>query len=249
MDCKSARVLLSFDRPWASELDADEAQALRLHLAACPACTEQVQQDHLSEERLASAVRAVPLPEGLHGRLLGRLAREQSVLMRRRMLRIAAAAAAVLLAVGVGWYVRLSLRPGVDAEEIVRIVDLQPSHSPEKVQEWFQERYGLPAPIQFNNSPINYGLMMWHGRGEFLGVKGVPQLLFIHHGENAAFAFIYVLSDSSFDVNDATLPTRAAGSFYRAEVFRDPANPRVAYVILYTGDSLAPFLLRPRPDA
>lgn len=247
MDCKSARMLLSFDRPWASELDADEAQALRLHLAACPACTAQVQQERQIDDRLARAVRDVSLSEGLHGRLLGRLAREQSVVMRRRLLRVGAVAAAILLAVAVGWYVRLSLRPGVDAEEIVRYFELEASPSPEKVQEWFRDRYGVPAPLQLNNSPINYSLMVWHGRGEFMDVKGVPQLLFIHQGQSPTFAFIYVLSDRSFNVNDATLPTRAAGSSCRAEVFRDPENPHVAYVILYTSDSLASFLLRPRP--
>ncbi len=147
-----------------------------------------------------------------------------------------------------GWYIHLSLRPEVDAEEIVRRFELQDSRSPEKGQDWFRDLYGVAAPMQLNNSPINYSLMVWHGRGEFLDVKGVPQLLLIHQGQNApVWAFIYVLSDGSFNLNEANL--QAAGSRVSAAVFRDPEKPHIAYVILYTGDSLAPFLLRPRPDA
>jgi hypothetical protein len=248
MDCNTAHVLLSLERPWVSELDAGEAAALRTHLAGCAACAAWVREERRIDEQLAQAVRDVPVPEELRGRLLSGLARERTLRLRRRVLRVAAIAAALLLAAAAGWYVRWSLRPGVDADEIVRNFETQPSDSPEKVQEWFPSRYGVPAPMQLNNSPLNYGLMVWHGRGEFMGVKGVPQLVFMHPGPGPARAVVYVLSDKDFNLDGAAVPTRAAGSFYRAEVYFDPANPHIAYVILYTGDSLAPFLLKPLPN-
>jgi hypothetical protein len=245
MDCNAAHVLLSLERPWASELDAAEAAALRTHVAGCADCASWVQQERQVDERLAQAICEVSVPAELRGRLLSGLARARTLQLRRRVLRVAAVAAALLIAAAVGWYVRWSLRPGVDADEIVHNFDARAANAPEKVQEWFRERYGVPAPMQLNNSPLNYRLMVWHGRGEFMQVKGVPQLVFFHQGSNPALAFIYVLSDADFNVQDTALQTAAAGSFYRVEVFREPADPHIVYVILYTGDSLAPFLLKP----
>jgi len=241
-------MLLAFARPWSPELDADEAGALRDHLAGCPACAAQAERAQRADDQLGRAVRAVPMPEGLHGRLLDHLAAERAVRRRRRVLRVAAVAAALLLALTVGWYVRLSMRPVVDADEIAREFDRRAYNAPEKVQEWFLEQCGVAmvAPTQVNDAPLNYDLLVWYEMVEFQRVP-VPQLVFFHQG-TGALARLYVLSDRSFNL-DETLRTQAAGSNHRVEVFRQPDNPHVVYVIVYTGESLTPFIIRQQRGA
>jgi hypothetical protein len=76
---------------------AGEAETLEMkaHRAQCPACTE-LRRDHERLERELAEALAVPVPEGLEGRL------EHSFLRRRR--RFLAAAAVSALAVGAGTY-------------------------------------------------------------------------------------------------------------------------------------------------
>ena len=76
----------------------------------------------------------------------------------------------------------------------------------------------------------------------------MPELVFFQPGPRAALARVYVLSARSFNL-DPPLPTRAAGSSHRVEVFLHPENPRVAYVVLYTGESLNPFFKDQRHGA
>jgi hypothetical protein len=248
MDCASAQALLAFDRPWASELDAAEADALRAHLAACPTCGAHAERERLTDERLTQAMRDVPVPEGLQNRLKAGLAAERRLTFRRRCWQVSAAAAAIVLALGIGWYVRWSLRPGVDADEIVRWFDDRPYNSPERVQEWFRDRYGvtMTAPGQFNNAALNYNLLAWYDLAQFQG-REVPTLFFVAPGP--ASAQIFVLSDDAFNLADTGLAVRAAGSFHGVEVVRPAGNPHVIYVILYTGGSLTPFFNAMPPPA
>jgi hypothetical protein len=243
MDCTSAQAVLAFDRPWASELDAAEADALRAHLAACPTCAAHAERERLTEERLAQAMRDVPVPKGLPGRLLDRLAADRRLVFRRRFWQATAAAAAVLVALGIGWYIRLSLRPTVDANEIVREFDDRP-YSQEGVQEWFRKRHGVTmvAPGQFNNSALNYDYLRWYDLAQFQG-RQVPALCFAAPGDTSACAMIFVLSDDAFNFADTTVPPAPApGSFHRVDIVRPADNPHFLFVILYTSASLRPFL-------
>jgi len=236
-------MLLTLARPWAPELDAIEAQALRDHLAGCPACAAEAAREERVERQLGQAVRDVPIPEGLHGRLLHRLADDRAARLRRRMVRVAAVAAALLVAVAVGWYVRWSMRPSVDANEIALLFERRAYNAPVKVEEWFLNQRGvvMVAPTQVNDSPLNYALLDSYEMAEFQGVL-VPQLVFFQPGPGAALARIYVLSDRSFNP-DETLPASAVGSSHRVEVFGHPDNPHLVYVIVYTGESLQPFFI------
>src|SRR5689334_15791744 len=102
MDCRTARLLLDFERPRVPELPPDDASALDAHLAGCPECEALAQADRAADDRLGRAMRDVAVPEGLHQRILDRLVAERGDQRRRWLgwtVRVAAAAAVVVLAV------------------------------------------------------------------------------------------------------------------------------------------------------
>src|SRR5437763_1050902 len=107
MDCKTARLLLEFSRPFASELPASELSALEQHLAACAECSQNAGSERTWDEHVATAMGDVPVPAGLRQRLHARLDSEMGRRRRqkvRRNITVVAAAAAVLLAVAFGWH-------------------------------------------------------------------------------------------------------------------------------------------------
>jgi hypothetical protein len=248
MNCDTARLLGELSGPAVTELDPAEAAALREHLAGCPDCTEWGQRARRLDEHLGRAMRDVPLPAGLQDRLHNRLRAARSAQRRRVVVRAAAVAAAVLLALGLGWYWRLSLRPLVNADQVAVELGEMAGNRPDRVEDWFRARgVSMIAPAQFNEAPLNYALLESYGMAEFQGVQ-VPQLVFFYPGPAPALARIYVLTDRDFNL-DQLVATRAAGSTHRVEVFRLPDNPHVAFVVVYTGDSLTPFFSKARPAA
>jgi hypothetical protein len=248
MDCKTAHMLLDFARPWAAELDAADAGALRDHLATCPACATQAEAEHRIDEHLGSAIRDVAVPAGLRGRLLARLARERSASWRRRALRVSAVAAMVALVVTLYWSWQYTRRPVLDPDRIVAELDRQTANSPDKVEEWFRQQ-GVtmiaPTNIGEGGAQLNYTLLSSYGFGELLGVR-VPYLVFFHPGSGVAR--IYVVSDPPFKVEEQNLRP-AVGSSHRVEVKRHPEQPHVYYVVIYTSESLKPFLTAPQRAA
>ncbi len=104
MDCKTARMLVDFARPHASELDPSETQSLDEHLGSCADCGRLAQRERRLDAHLALAMRAVPIPIDLKERLQTRLLNERNQVYRRQIVRWAtAAAAAVLIGLGI-WH-------------------------------------------------------------------------------------------------------------------------------------------------
>ena len=83
MDCKTARLLSDFARP--QDLGRADAAAFEGHIADCPECAAVVGAERRLDQRLGEAMRHVPVPEGLRGRLLDRLAAERRGWYRRRL--------------------------------------------------------------------------------------------------------------------------------------------------------------------
>lgn len=237
MDCKTARLLLVFARPAASELDEPELDALHAHLADCPECGPAAQAERRADDRMGRAVRAVPLPDGLRQRLHTRLAQERRTGRRRRLAWQAAAgavAAALLLAawLGRGVVQPRRLNPEQAAADLVAR-SLNPT--PETVEHWFRgQGVEITVPADFD-----YAALRYYDLADLQG-RQVPLLLFLHEDKRAA---VYILSDRQFDLTalDRSLPL--AGSGYNVEL-RPVADPRLRYLVVYTGGSLVPFLER-----
>ena len=238
MDCRTARFLLDFSRPLTKELEETEAEALQDHLADYSECGALAQAERTADHHLGQAMRGVPVPEGLHERLLQRLDAERRPRDRRRWLRrLAGLAAAACLVLGVWGLVGWRNRPArVDIDELAStmIVPGVSNPLPDGVERFFQSRgvYTV-APTDLNYAQLRYyGLVQVQG-------KRVPLLLFMHEQDQAR---VYILSDKQFNLADALSKKQNAGSGYRYEVRPSPKDDHLAYLIIYTGDSLAPFL-------
>src|SRR5207302_588577 len=126
MDCKTARLLLDFDRPGAPELERADADALEGHLAGCPQCDALVQAERPFDAALGHAMRQVEVPDGLRTQLLARLEAERGAWYRRwygHGFRALAAAAAVLLLLWRWWYWHADQARPVQPEGVVQAIN------------------------------------------------------------------------------------------------------------------------------
>lgn len=238
MDCKTARLLLEFARPGSAELQGSEAEALENHLGSCADCDALARTERELDNHVGRAVRDVPVPDRLRGRVLERVRTERRK-RRRGVLawgaRAAVAAAVLVLAAwGIFSWHRGRL-PDVDVS-VAHLHDFViQSADREKVEEWFREDYNvtISAPASFN-----YGLLKSFNLVPYQG-KQVPALLFVHENHRAR---VYILSDKEFNLSSLDMVERSDSGGLTVEVWRPSANPQVAYLIVYTGNSLHHFL-------
>jgi hypothetical protein len=241
MDCRTARLLLDFHRPRAGELPPEEAGELERHLAGCADCDAAGRTARRLDDHLGAAIRAVPLPDGLHQRLLARLKEERGTRLHRRLAwgaRGLAVAAALLL----GTLLWLRFRapeppPKLDLERLTE-AELFQNHSvsPERVQFWFQENHHVtmvPPPAFAYDYLVDYEMTDLQG-------KRVPKLVFRRDQENASTrASVYVVAREQFDLPalDAANAAEFEKSGQRLDIWGPRAErPDTAYVIVFDGD-------------
>jgi hypothetical protein len=230
MDCKTAHLLAEVRGNRDTELPAEDASHLDLHLRNCADC----QRLRLIEEKVDApvvrAMRAVPVPPGLKTRILDRMATQRGAVYRKRLFYVASAAAAVLVAVGILTW-RSPQPEKLDLNVLIRFEDPK-----EKAERWLLEQgiaYNPPVPL-------NPRLLAFHYMKTIQG-KQVPTLVYSAGG---LFAEVFVIRAGDFDL--AALRDGSGGSSpegYHVEIHRDSTQPgKLVYVILFKGDSLEPFL-------
>jgi hypothetical protein len=243
MDCRTARLLLDYARPRTAELEAAEVDALQCHLVDCGECAALAQAERMADHRLGQAMRAVVVPEGLRTRLLTRVETEYRTAKRRTWLRragVAALAASLLMGLWLG--IEWKNQPvSVDTDRLAYQVFEDTSNPlPDTVQAWFKSKgTDTIAPPDFN-----YGLLKYYGVADLQG-KRVPLLLFVQGKEQAR---VYILSDKQFDFKDALANPPGPGSGCKVELRPSLKDPHLAYLVVYTGESLVPFLAAGEPS-
>jgi hypothetical protein len=238
MDCKTARLLLCFARP--GELEPGDAHSLQHHLAECPECGPLAQAERDADARLGQAIRDVPVPVGLRKRLDDRLRSDRRRWYRRRVVSTLAAAAAVLVAIGLGLSVMAGQREAIDVESLCTDAAGLRMAQPEFVERWFADRgVAVHVPREFN-----YVLLTSCGLDQVQNTRHVPRLLFeCPQGE----LWVYVLSGRQFNLK-ASPDQRFESGGYTVQVWRpNPEDPDVAYLLVYTGGRLEPFLKLEQP--
>jgi hypothetical protein len=202
MDCRTARLLLEFTGSRRSEIEPSELESLEDHLADCAQCQSYAESERALDEHIA---RALAYAGGL-------------------------SIAASLVVVALLWWNRPSHREGVDLEVAWHGYFEQNGSPPERVQEWFQEKYRRQTvpPVGFNYSSLKfYDLVDFEG-------KRVPLLYFVRDGANAR---VYILSAKDFNFDKVI---EAPG--YNINLIHHPTDNRFAYVAIYSSERLDWFL-------
>jgi hypothetical protein len=230
MDCKTARLLLDFARPLSAELEESDGEALAGHLADCSSCGALQRTERRLDDKLGQAMRAVPIPVGLRDRLLHNLAGQRDAWYRRRLLLwgLPAAAAVLLVWLGVTW---LNRRDAVDIAALSEVLNREQPASAEEVGAFFQKPH-LRGPSGFNYQ------LLTHGSWANIQGRAVPLLEFRSGPETA---WVYIIDGRHFDVGALDLPNLPSGRRYSVQVIQPRGDRQQAYVVVFTGGSLAPF--------
>jgi hypothetical protein len=233
MDCRDAQFYLRLRRPGSDELDPDATAALDRHLAACPACAAAGRALAGFDAAVGRAMRAVPVPEGLHDRLFADASSRRGAVLRRKSYRYLAAAASVLVTCGLALGVYSAARPHADTRLIVdRGDELVQPQGAEKQIAAFLKAQRLPAlPENFDPS-----LFVLAGTESVQG-RDVPVLLF-RERTGQGWAKVYAFRDTAFKLG--ALRDEQA-SHCSAKPYPN-ATAGMTYVVVFTGLDLAPFL-------
>lgn len=239
MKCSLARMLLAFPK---ADLAADDRAQLLDHVDACPACAAAQTLDAALHNAFAKAMQAVPVPVDLHDKLLRASFAIRGARHRRLAYQWSAMAAGLLLAVGiaVGGYWRA--RPEVNADAVAMQVERDWEFREAPVHE-FLLKENLPAELPEN---FDYRYYSFHGKGDLAG-RDTPVVVFQgQFGNETHTARVYIFESFRFKLGDIL---EAQSSFVRVSVKQHPTRPDISYVIVYTSETLEPFLKRVGPNA
>lgn len=238
MDCNTARMLATFFGRRGSELAPEDASALDAHLAACPKCAAAVQAERVFDDRMTTAMLAVPVPLNLKSKLLDGVVAQKAGWYRQKAYAVVGLAASVLLAVGgvIAWQIHSA--PELSWSDIVRDHDQQEQDRAGNVR-----RFLAGKGIQFHpEQPLDLNQVESSGMGELKG-KEVPVLYFVNGAKNAR-ATVYVVRESDFKWKDLSPDPSTMPSVYGFQValIRDQKQSDVAYIVVFTGAGLEMFL-------
>jgi hypothetical protein len=224
MNCELARLRIALG---AEGRVGEGADALAAHIQACPHCGGAA----AFESALGTAMNAVPVPAGLHERLLKSASVRRSAEFRRAVGRSFAIAATVVAALGVGAGAFWRTRPNLDTNGLAIRGEIERETPKETVHNWLVRKH-LPADLPLD---FEYRWHSFHGTGE-LGEAEVPVVVF---QRGAEFARVYIVKDS--DAKLASLK-EAQSSLCKVTILRIPGRPDLAYVVVHSTDTLDPFL-------
>lgn len=236
MDCTNARLLLHFVRT--GELDPAERQLLDNHVAHCTECTALAHAESRLDDALETAMGQVPVPAGLKGRILARMATQRQPRRWRWT-----AAAALVVAAGLGWYAVLGPHE-LDVTQLSEEIDFRTRSAPDAVEAKFSsEGIVMRAPREFN-----YELLDTFDTTEIQN-RRVPKLTFLARGQSrAALAHVYVLSIQQFkppaQYEERWVCEIVPASSHNIKILRDQSNPDFFYVVVYTSGTLDPFIVQ-----
>ncbi|HEX4609868.1 MAG TPA: DUF3379 family protein [Urbifossiella sp.] len=232
MDCRDAQFYLRLRHPGRDEFEPEVAAALDRHLVSCPECAAAGRVLGGFDAAVASAMRAVPVPNGLRDRLFADASARRGAVLRRKSYRLAAVAASVLIVAGlaVGFYT--ATRPQPDLEGLAMAGDetADPRLAVEKVDR-FRRAERLPVLPE----SLDYTLAVHTGTETVQG-RNVPVILLQSRTVPGAWAKVYAFRNTGFDlkaVQDAQASHCSANHF--------PESEGVVYVVVFTGHDLTPF--------
>lgn len=219
----------------AAELSAEDAAALARQLADADVPAPPP-EDLILDQRLRAAMPAVPVPDGLKGRVLDAVGRARGRGHRRLAAQVITATAAGLLAVALAVNWKTLFRPTVDA---VAVAERGPDGG-QSVYDFAKEQLKGDG-LDFRPVPdFDPQLCRGFDRAELLG-RTVPVLHFVDP-RSGHIASVYVVRAGRFDLSEDG-PRAVAMSGLSVRILDDRDEPRrIKYVVKYSGPSIEPFL-------
>jgi hypothetical protein len=238
MDCNTARMLATFFGRQGSELAPEDAAALDAHLAGCPGCAAAIQAERAFDDRVAKAMMAVPVPANLKARILDGVTAQKAAGYRQKAWGLAGLATAACLLVGGVIGYRIWTAPEMTGAGTIAWVE-QDIKDPQNPIDREAARHDLRFTPE---RAFDLNLLAIAGERDLNG-RRVPFAYFVNSRKNA-WAAVYIVKDSV--LNWKTLPrdgSSVPGSFgLQLAVVPDTTRGDVAYVVIYTGESLELFL-------
>jgi len=234
MDCNAARQFLQFVTPAGTDLDGPEAAELNDHLAHCSACNALAQRQRHFDQQMTRAMKAVEVPRGLREHLLQTLQAQElpgSSRWRLHAIRGLALAASLLLVVA-GWYLLSQPRlVSISAESVLHSYNYSRPGPAEGTEQLRQLHLTLPAP-EFNFAYLvgAPALAILPGTQHTDRPVQVPQLVFVKGQEQA---IVYIVDRRRYQIEE--LESSQEGYHYSLDLYQDPEQPTVVYLVLHTG--------------
>ncbi len=229
MECNLSRTLIALGK---NELAPEDSVALSQHLAGCSTCAQAANKLQQFDARIGEAMRAVPVPTGLHESLLKTAFAARGAILRRRVYQTAMLAASLIIAIGLiyGGYWRS--RPELDTNALAVRTELEQERREQAAREWLATHH-LPAKLPYE---FDFRLCLFYGKEELAG-RDVPVIVFSNGRDTAK---LYFVRKNQFKTEDARF---AKSSLCTVEVHAS-ADPDIVFVVTYTTEKLDPFLLR-----
>jgi hypothetical protein len=223
MNCQDVRQLLGFARRKPPELDQAEQAELDQHLEKCAECAEHARLELRTDAVIAKSLADVPIPTDLKQKVLTRLAAERTVISWK--VSVPAIAAVLLIALGVGWYLKPPTR--ITNDSVHEFGEFARGMDAGQVETWFAVRgYKIQAPRD-----LDYQYLRSLGIVEFQG-KRVARLGFRNERDRdrPAWAEVLVLPHAQFRADSLRPETVGGGEFFPIQ------GDNFTYVVIYGGD-------------
>ncbi len=240
MDEQQLRLAAELFELGRAELPAEDAHLLAEQAESLP-LREELNAIRDFDQSLGQAMRAVPVPGQLKQQVLDRMAEKRAIQIRKRIYEITALAAAVLLVGFIAWNWNRFFRPSLDAESIVARADFSNKERFARAEAWLAEQ-----DLHFQpERAFEPDRLVEYVHAELLD-RTVPMLLFV--SDQGEVARVYIVRTGQFQLEDQDLDQEAHKSFASVRILTDRTEPhRIAYVVVFTGQTLEPFLRRPTP--
>ena len=232
MRCETARLILELDLARMGEADWRDLDAVEDHLSACKECQLWHHRRFIEENRLAKAMRDIPVPPPKHSMVKGRTSfftwksRQNSLICASLLLVLAALSLGIYLSTkpkvldieSAAWLMREGFEPDFDG----------PTAEAKRIE--LERRFGLLGVNTRLPEGMAYDQLLFSGLVELQG-KAVPKLVFAS-GSGEGLTQVLVFDSRQFDLSTLpeTIPTGASTST-PSLIATDSAGRFVALVV------------------
>ncbi len=228
-----ARLLSLVAGPNNSELTPEDRAHLEACLANWPELAQQLKLEQEFEARIAKTMRNVPVPVDLKQKIEASLSASKGAEFRKKTYWVMGMAASLFIVFSAVSAYRIIYAPTLNLNELIAQADGEAENPRGLVENYLGHTF---AP----EMPINLNLLATVGSGRIQN-RDVP-MLYLRNGSKNVYAKVYVITSDQFRIADSIPVTNRSFYGHKVEKMRDRNRKDLLYLIVFTGDSLTPFL-------